>query len=77
MATIFGNHPRFVGLDYFDSNLVRSGSAFDLDRHVSLPFYVFIFTAARSLALLARGLIANSETLAVTGRLVSNRMSLS
>lgn len=47
-------------LSHADFNFVRSGAGSYLNRHERAPFYVFIFTAARSLALRARGFKTSS-----------------
>ena len=59
-------------LNHFNVDFVSAGAAFDLDRHV-VPFLFYFFTAARSLALLARGLKTISAACAITGRLVRRR----
>jgi len=79
-------------LDYFNGYDVSTGAAFNLDRHVFCPFFFcgsalfiflgglyrfLVFTAARSLALLARGLKTVSDSSAVTGCLVSTCSSAS
>ena len=55
-------------LDHFYVDLIGAGAAFYLNRHVS-SLSVFIFTAARSFALRARGLWTISAGAARNGSL--------
>ncbi len=59
-------------LNHADADLVSPGATFNLNRHQSSLSFMFIFTAARSFALRARGLWTISDGVAVIGRLVSN-----
>jgi hypothetical protein len=72
-----GLEPLFTYLEHFDVDFVGAGATFYRYRHQCSLSVMFIFTAARSLALRARGLRTSSVWLAVTGRLVSKRSSAS
>ena len=74
---LYDARQQFV-LDYLDGDFVRTGGACYLDWHYSASLsFVFIFTAARSFALLARGLRTSSWGEAVIGRLVRSLSSAS
>jgi hypothetical protein len=65
-------------LDDFNDDFVGPGGAFNANRPYACPSILFLFfTAARSLALRARGLVAVSVELAVTGLLVNSCNSAS